>query len=149
MSSKKTFLILLIVVIVLAALCAMLLVRVGGNRGGTYSVSDPNLSDYSAVYMTTGDIYYGKLSWSPSPKLTDVWVLQRPAVSGGQYAIVPLKTAFWGPSDEVDLNASQIIFTTRIRNDSQIIPYFTDPSLLNGQQIPPQPTPFQSVPQNK
>lgn len=89
-------------------------------------------SAYSAVYLTSGDIYYGKLSWFPQPHLTNVWYLQRSTDTSGktQVAVVPLKSVFWGPVDEITLNTSQILFWTHLKNSSQLVSGFENPQSL-------------------
>lgn len=132
MASKKTiFVVLVVVVVLLVGLGVWLGVSVFNAQA---SPSGP--SPYSAVYLTTGEIYYGKLSWFPSPRLTDVWFLQAGAQNAqgkSQLAITPFKSAFWGPVDEIYLNAKQIIFWTNLRNDSQLAQALANPSSLQQQ----------------
>lgn len=87
-------------------------------------------SPYTAVYMTTGDVYFGKFSSFPKPRMTDVWFLQRSAGQDNQpqYGIVPFGNAFWGPVNEVNLNANQILFWASLRNDSQVVKVLQNPS---------------------
>jgi hypothetical protein len=40
--------------------------------------------NYYAVYLRTGDLYFGKISWFPKFSLTDVWFLQRATDNTGQ-----------------------------------------------------------------
>ncbi len=141
MFSKKLVLVLIVIVVVLVA---------SGIWLGSWvlSLSKPNPSgpsEYSAVYVATGDIYYGKLEWFPLPHLKNVWLLQRTAgPSGQQLGIVPFPSAFWGPMDEVYLNPRQIIFWTRLRNDSQVAKAFQNPAILQQSQAsPPPPSNFQ------
>ena len=91
-----------------------------------------SVSPYSAVYLSTGDVYFGKLSWFPSPHLKDVWFLQRSvdANNQSQVNILPFTSAFWGPSDTVSLNPKQIIFWARLRSDSDVARLIANPSLL-------------------
>ncbi len=138
MLPKKTVFILIGVLVVLIAVIVVL--------GAQYiSLAKPNPagpSAYSAVYLASGDIYYGKLDWFPWPRLTNVWFLQRSQVGGqSQLGITPFKSAFWGPVDEIELNSRQIIFWTRLRNDSQVVKAFENPELLQQQPQPQQPTP--------
>lgn len=125
LTGKKIFWgIVIIVVLVLIAAGVWMAVAASKNPNGE--------SPYSAVYLTSGDIYFGKLSWFPQPHLTDVWYLQRTTDASGQaqVSVAPLKNVFWGPMDEVSLNASQILFTTRLSNSSQLVSGFENPSLL-------------------
>ncbi len=151
MLSKKLLVVLIVVIIVLVALG----VWVGSWVSGLAKPNPSGPSEYSAVYLSTGDIYYGKLDWFPWPRIKNVWFLQRGvnAQNQPQLGIVPFNTAFWGPVDEVYLNPKQIIFWARLRNDSQVAKAFTNPALFQQQQAlppqtfqgppgpPPQPTP--------
>lgn len=78
---------------------------------------------YTAVYLQTGDIYFGKMSWFPWPRLKEVWFLQRTvgAENQPQLGVAPFKTVFWGPTDEVRLNPKQIIWWTTLREDSELL----------------------------
>lgn len=98
------------------------------------SSSNPSAaSPYSAVFLTTGDIYYGKLSWFPNPHITDAWVLQQVKGANGQtqLGVVPFTSSFWGPVNEIDLNPNDIVFWTRLRNDSQLAQALANPSSVN------------------
>jgi hypothetical protein len=119
----------IVILVVLIAIIAGVWMAVSASK-------DPNgASPYSAVYLTSGDIYFGKLSWFPQPHLTDVWYLQRSTDASGQtqVSVAPLKSVFWGPMDEVTLNANQILFTTRLSNSSQLVSGFENPQLLQQQ----------------
>ncbi len=106
--------------VVFGIIILIILIAIGVGVWMTVSASqNPNgPSQYSAVYLTSGDIYFGKLSWFPQPHLTDVWYLQRSTDQSGQtqVAVAPLKSVFWGPIDEVALNSNQILFWTRLSN---------------------------------
>jgi len=94
------------------------------------NANNPNgPSPYSAVYLTSGDVYFGKLSWFPQPHLTDVWYLQRATGADGQtqVSVQPLKNVFWGPVNDITLNTSQILFTARLSNASQLVNNFENP----------------------
>jgi len=143
MLSKKLIIILVVAVVVLVAVGVWLVFWISG-------LSRPNPagpSEYSAVYMSTGDIYYGKLDLFPRMRIRNVWFLQRgvDAQNQPQLGIAPFGTAFWGPVDEVYLNPQQVIFWTRLRNDSQVAKAFANPALFQQQQQtqpsqPSQPT---------
>lgn len=119
----------IVVIIVLA-------VWVGVLIAGMQSGSSPDgASPYSAVYLSTGDMYFGKLSWFPSPHMTDVWhIVQSPAQNGGQPQIgfVPVESLSYGPVDEVDFNAQDIVFSTRLRNNSQFVQAMENPQAQQG-----------------
>lgn len=104
----------------------------GTYLGGAQSGGD---SKYSAVYMTTGDIYFGELSWFPTPHITNAWFLQRgtDAQNRPQVGVAPMTSVFWGPSNILNLNAKDIIFWTKIKADSQLAKAMDNPQLVQGQ----------------
>jgi hypothetical protein len=132
MSKKKTifFGIIIIVVIVLAVWAGVL---IAGMQSGT---NPDAASPYSAVYLSTGDIYFGKLSWFPSPHMTDVWFIERSQGQDGQTQVgfAPLTSVAWGPTDGISFNAQDIVFSTRLKNSSQIVQVMENPSSVTAQQ---------------
>ncbi len=128
MISKKLFFVLVLVVLVLLGLSVWL----GSLVFKTARPNPAGPSDYSAVYLMTGDIYYGKIHWFPRLHLTNVWVLQRPSEQNGQLGITRFAQAFWQPVDEVYLNSDQVVFWTRLRNDSQLLNYFNTSAAAAG-----------------
>lgn len=101
------------------------------------SLSDSENSKYSAVYLSTGDIYFGEFSRWPKPHITNAWYLERGANAENQpqIGVVPMKAVFWAPAEHLYLNPKQIIFRTRLRSDSPIVQAMENPT---GQ--PPGPT---------
>jgi len=111
-------------------------------------------SPYSAVYLATGDIYFGKLSWFPTPKLENVWFVQRSVDQSNQVrsGLARFTGAFWGPVDRVYLNSRQIVFWTRISSTSDVAKVFSDPALLEklrNSNILPEVVPNNSPPAKK
>ena len=96
MSNKNLFPVFIIIILVLVGVGVWLGVSFGRSAGG-------GASPYSAVYLTTGDIYFGKLSWFPNPRLTNVWLPQRnvDSLNQPQLGLTPLTSAFCGPVDEI------------------------------------------------
>ena len=116
------------------AAALLVVVAIGIGIGMFVDWKDNTASEYSAVYLVTGDIYFGRLSWLPVPHLTNVWVIQRGvgAQNQVQFGIVPFKGAAWGPVDRVNLNPREIVFWTRLRKDSQVAQAFQNPSLIQA-----------------
>ncbi len=79
---------------------------------------------YSAVYLSTGEMYIGKLSIFPRHTLTDAYLLQivpdQTDPTKKSFQLAPLKDALWSPQ-EIHLNKDNIIFTAPIRDDSQVV----------------------------
>jgi hypothetical protein len=90
-------------------------------------------SEYSMVALSTGEVYFGRLSWFPNPTLREVWILQR---SGDQTGVVPFTRAFWGPVDKLSLNKKNIVSWTRLKKSSELVNAFHHPELLEGSGAP-------------
>jgi hypothetical protein len=78
---------------------------------------------YYAVYMDDGNVYFGKISIFPKFALTDVWLLQN-AGSSGELTVSKFNEAVWGPGDKMYVNPDNIIWKTRLREDSQLLVRF-------------------------
>ncbi|RME55904.1 hypothetical protein D6779_11630 [Candidatus Parcubacteria bacterium] len=117
MSEKKKNLL----VLVGAILVALLLVW-GGIRIGSIIAQRRTASPYAAVYLSTGDLYFGKLSWFPRMKLSDVWLLQRSVGKDGQSSVqvVPFRNSVWAPQGVLYLNPKRVVFWTKLRKDSAV-----------------------------
>lgn len=123
--SKKLLSILIVLVIVLVVIGVWLAVML------TKPDSEKS-SGYSAVVLVSGDIYFGKLSWFPWPKLTHVWLLQRTvdAQNQPQVGLTPFTSAFWGPTDELFLNPKEVVFWADLKKDSQVAKGLDNPQTL-------------------
>lgn len=135
MFSKKPVVILAVVLIVVVVAFGILLVKV-------FKSDDPGApSGYSAVFMTSGDVYFGKLSWFPWPNLTNIWLLQRGVDAQGkpQFGITKFTSAFWGPVDKMYLNPKEVLFWADLRKDSEAAKAFANPASLQqpSQASPP------------
>jgi hypothetical protein len=142
--SKKLLIILLIILVIVLVLGIWLGVKILGRE----NLESP--SKYSAVYLQTGDIYFGELSWFPWPSLKNVWLVQRSVDQQNQVqlGIVPLKNSFWGPTDKIYLNPKQVVFWTNLRKDSQLIKALENPNILNSAGQNQQMQQPQQLPQN-
>lgn len=119
---KRKYLPIIISVVILAVAVVILLVSVrkDGDRA----------SDFTAVYMQTGDVYFGKMDWFPVPRLTNVWYIQRGSGQNPQVGIAPFKNAFWTPIDEIYINPKQIVFWTKIKGGSEMDEALKNPTAL-------------------
>lgn len=124
-----------IILILIAIIIALVILIV---TKSDFNSKENDLSPYSAVYLETGDIYFGKLKSFPRLQMTEVWLVQKTA-SGENNAglnLVPLTSAFWGPADKINLNSDQVVFTTRLTKDSQVAKIIENPELLNQAPSP-------------
>jgi hypothetical protein len=144
---KKLLIILLIILVIVLGLGIWLGVKILGRQNPEAP------SKYSAVYLRTGDIYFGELSWFPWPSLKNVWLVQRTVDSQNQVqlGVVPLKNSFWSPVDKIYLNPREVVFWTKLRKDSQLVRALENPNILNAgagvqnQQTQQLPQPPQST----
>ena len=89
---------------------------------------------YSAVYLNTGDIYFGKLSRFPRMTLTDVWFLQKKG-DGQGVALSKFEKAFWGPQDQLVINEENVIWVTELKDDSDVVQSIKNPqAAVSAQQ---------------
>lgn len=97
-------------------------------------------SGYSAVVLSTGDVYFGKLGWFPWPNLKKVYLLQQgmDAQNQPQVGLVPFTNAFWGPTDQIFLNPREIVFWANLKKDSQVARNLNNPQVAIPQQMPAQ-----------
>lgn len=89
---------------------------------------------YSAVYLTTGDMYFGKLYRFPRLHLKDVWYIQRgvdPASQSQQLGVLPLEDTFWGSEGKIYLSSEQVVWTAPISEDSPLMQVFSGSANTN------------------
>ena len=126
---KKTVILIAIIAILALALGVLITLKV-------LSKSDEmKASKFTAVYMASGDIYFGKMSWFPWPKLQNVWYLQRGVDKENQpqLGIMPFNKIIWSPIDEIRLNSKQIILWTKIREGSELAKALENPSSVTAE----------------
>lgn len=78
---------------------------------------------YSAVYLSTGEMYIGKLSVFPRLTLTNAYLLQivpdQTDPTKKSFQLAPLKDALWSP-DTIYLNRNMVVFTAPISDGSEV-----------------------------
>jgi len=85
-------------------------------------------SNYYAVFLNNGAIYFGKLSTFPRLRLDNAIFIQ--ADQNGQRSIQEFKDAFWMPKGTIYLNRDSILFIAPLDKKSPLI------SLIEQKQIP-------------
>ncbi len=134
----KTKIIITILIVILAVLLGAIIWLITKTNQGSSGVKD---SPYSAVYLSNGEVYFGKLSWFPYPKLKNVFFIQRNETgSNFEFSLQTFQDIFWGPKNEIRLNSKEIIFWTKLKGDSQVARLIDDqlknPTLESLNQIP-------------
>ncbi|MFA5755287.1 MAG: hypothetical protein WC909_02945 [Candidatus Paceibacterota bacterium] len=78
---------------------------------------------YYAVYLRTGDLYFGKISRFPKFTISDIWYLQPSIKEEGDIDLLKYSNTIFGPSDKMEINKENIISITKLRDDSQVVNY--------------------------
>lgn len=122
MLKNKSLLINIILIAVIAFLAVYVFVF---NKGINFEMKKP----YYAVYLQTGDLYFGHLSKSFSKyTLTNVHLLQ--ADQSGNLSLQKFDQSAFQPEDKITLNRDNVVWISKIKSDSPII------SSLEGKQAP-------------
>jgi len=89
---------------------------------------------YWAVYLNTGDLYFGQLHRFPTLSLSDVWFVQRNAQdSTNPFTLVKFEQAFWKPENKIYLSEKDIVWKARLQNDSPILNAIKNPQAVQNQ----------------
>src|SRR3989344_5412756 len=119
MMQNRFNIILLITVVVLAVALVLLLTW----QNGGYVTHK-----FHAVYLQTGDMYFGELETFPQFGLKNVHVLQ---LGQGETppSIQRLTDAVWGPKDFMEINRSQVVWMMELDSTKELGAFFaTGPS---------------------
>ena len=115
-----------------------LLKRNGSLPGGLVKDSGSNISDYSAVFLTNGQVYFGKISNSSDSYVTlkDIYYLQvvtspnpiqgtpqqqQQAQQQQSLSLVKLGNELHGPVDEMKISRAQILFFEDMKEDGKVV----------------------------
>ncbi|MFA5099163.1 MAG: hypothetical protein WC461_03075 [Candidatus Paceibacterota bacterium] len=96
-------------------------------------------SDYWAVFLTSGDLYIGKIGYFPSYHLSDVWLIQRTSDEKNPYSVGKFAQAIWGPGENLYINDDQIVWKNKLSPTSQMLNYIKNPQ--SAQQVNEQTQP--------
>ncbi|MBU1110917.1 hypothetical protein KKB83_04855 [Patescibacteria group bacterium] len=129
-------------------LIGLFAVIIVGGSAYWYFVYRPKASTYQAVFLSNGQVYFGKLSrpGSEYPTLTDIHylVIQKPLQQAAgeapaegevvpegssdetetekpQYTLVKLGKELHGPKDEMRINQRHILFYENLKDDSKVV----------------------------
>jgi len=107
------------IALIVAIILLMVLVYISFiNKVG--SIKNP----YYAVYLQTGDMYFGKLSRFPKLTLSDVWFLQRNAQDEqGGFDLIKFSNAMFGPTDKMEINKENIVWISKLRDESDVVKF--------------------------
>jgi hypothetical protein len=90
---------------------------------------------YVAVYVRTGELYFGKIYYFPRLKLKDAVILQmneqRPTLSS-------LKTTFWDSKGSLFLTKENIVWISPIREGSNFVEQIKNLNQVQAPSLTPQ-----------
>ena len=104
-------------------------------------------ASFYAVYLRTGDIYFGKLVRFPHFGLKQVYTIQvNQNNTQTPLSVQKFSNVFWGPSDYLQLNRDEVVWMTKLSHEGQLAKVLTDnpdlaPPVSQGssqQQMAPQ-----------
>lgn len=122
---SKTKLLIILNIILLILIIGLSLYLFVFNKNQSLKISKP----YYAVYLRTGDLYFGYLHKCFSKyTLTNVYVLQRD--SNGNYSLQKFEQSAYQPEDKLILNKENVVWISPIQKNSPLM------SILEGKQAP-------------
>jgi len=123
----------LLINIILLAIIALLAVYVF-IKNINFETKNP----YYAVFLRSGDMYFGKLSRFPKLTLSDVWYLQVTTQEDQQagFNLAKFTNTVFGPQDKMEINKENVVWISKLSNDSQVVSFILqseDSALQNAQ----------------
>ncbi|MDP2704730.1 MAG: hypothetical protein Q8P01_06050 [bacterium] len=93
---------------------------------------------YYAVFLRTGDLYFGKLTRFPSYNLKNVYFIQaNPEGSANPLSIQKFSNVFWRPEDKLSIPKDAIAWIAKIDKTSELAELLrTNPNLLGTGGLP-------------
>ncbi|HNY36047.1 MAG TPA: hypothetical protein PLD14_00780 [Candidatus Pacearchaeota archaeon] len=77
-------------------------------------------NSYYAVYLKTGDLYFGHFSIFPSLILTDVYYIQK-NTTDNTLGLEKFTNSIFDPENKINISRDNIVWTTKLREDSQVV----------------------------
>jgi hypothetical protein len=140
--SKMPWIILGIVILAVAVLGVLFREKLFPGNGGSVQGVSTKASDYQAVFLTNGQVYFGKVSDASGDYVTlkDIYYLQvtQPPLQGSaeqgqqaagqqpQISLVKLGNELHGPVDEMHINRSQVLFYEDLKEEGQVVKAIRD-----------------------
>lgn len=95
---------------------------------------------YHAVFLRTGDLYFGRLVRFPTFGMKNIYFVQATGDQTNPLSIQKFTNVFWGPEDVMQINKKEVVWLTKIRKDSNLARLLKEnPNLENQgaqEQIP-------------
>ncbi|MFH1188789.1 MAG: hypothetical protein V1652_03025 [bacterium] len=79
---------------------------------------------YYAVYLTSGDVYFGKLHFFPSLIMNDAYFLQADSTyEEGGYVLSRFSNALWQPEGTIKFNRDHVLWIAELKQDSKAVAF--------------------------
>lgn len=87
---------------------------------------------YYAVYLRTGDLYFGELTTFPNFGLSHVYMLQvNSQNTQNPVSIQKFTNVFWGPEDFMNINRNEVVWYAKVSPQGQLATLLaSNPDLL-------------------
>jgi hypothetical protein len=141
-ASKMPWIILGVVILVLVILGVLFRDSLFKSEGDVKGVVTDKASGYQAVFLTNGQVYFGKITSSTGDYVTlkDIYYLQvtQPPLQGSaeqgqpaaqqqpQISLVKLGNELHGPVDEMHISKAQLLFYEDIKEEGQVVKAIKD-----------------------
>ena len=130
-------------IVVLAVLLLVFGFSFRDKLGNIFNRNQANLSGYQAVFLSNGQVYFGKLSETGDQYavLKNIFYLQannqlqaaaNPDSSQSQLSLVKLGNELHGPDDQMNINRDQILFFENLKADSRVAKAIAEYQKNNG-----------------
>ena len=156
-SSPMPWVILAVVLLVFVVAGVLFRDRLFPSQGTSTSTEDQSASSgYQAVFLSNGQVYFGKLSGMTASYATlkDIYYLQVTTPPAGdasqlnqqqaqqqqQLSLVKLGEELHGPVDEMKINRDQVLFYEDIKEDGRVMQ-----AIREYQKNPPAATPAENT----
>lgn len=88
---------------------------------------------YTAVYLRSGDLYFGKMVKFPAFGLKNVYTIQVTQDPQTPLRIQKFSDIFWGPEDYLKINPREVVWTTHLKSGGQLSQLLkTNPTLTQA-----------------
>lgn len=93
-------------------------------------------ANFYAVYLRTGDLYFGKLVRFPSFGLKQVYLFQvNPQNQQTPLSVQKFDNIFWGPEDFIKINKENVVWIAKLNKNGQLYQLIkNNPQLLQQEQ---------------
>lgn len=112
------------------------------SKGVLQKDTGSNISDYTAVFLNNGQVYFGKVYGRTASELDvrDIYYLQVNSTDASTSAdlqkkstdsktdivLVKLGEELHGPNDRMRINMQQVMFTESLKDDSKVVKAISD-----------------------